>query len=52
MALRDAEALLSAARQVHHTESVYKVVLQKSIPAKIRQLNLYISDELTDLQGN
>ena len=26
------------------TESIYKVVLQKSIPAQIRQLILYISN--------
>ena len=33
-----------SARRSYLTESVYKVVLQKSIPAKIRQLMLYISD--------
>ena len=35
--------------------SVHKVVLQKSMPAQIRQLFLYyyyIWDELTDLCGN
>ena len=31
-------------QNVYHTESVYKVVLQKSIPAQIRQLILYISN--------
>ena len=30
---------------IHLTESVYKVVLQKSIPTQIRQLILYISDD-------
>ena len=31
------------AEQFYLTESVYKVVLQKSIPAQIRQRILYIS---------
>ena len=31
--------------QLHLTESVYKVVLQKLIPAQIRQLILYVGDD-------
>ena len=33
------------------TESVYKVVLQKSIPAQILQLILYISDNTGHVDG-
>ena len=36
---------------LHLTQSVNKVVLQKSIPAQIRQLIL-IKNKLTDLRGN
>ena len=39
-------------RQVHPTESVYKVVLQKSIPASIRQLIVMIKDKLMNLYGS
>ena len=35
----------SACRQLHLTESVHKVVLQKSILAQIRQLMLFISKD-------
>ena len=31
-------------RQLYLTESVYKIVVQKSIPAQIRQLTLYMSN--------
>ena len=33
------------------TESVYKDVLQNSIPAQIRQLILYISNDKGDVDG-
>ena len=47
--------LYPAASRFHLTESVHKVVLQKSIPAHTRKLILYISnmtDTLKDLRGN
>ena len=38
------------ANGVHLTESVHKVVLQKSIFAQIRELILYISNKLTTFE--
>ena len=35
--------------RVHLSESVFKVVLQKSISTQIRQLILHINDKLTNL---
>jgi len=40
--------------QVHLTQSVYKVLLQKSIPTQIRQrilILVIVKDKLTDLWG-
>jgi len=44
--IRQASAYLNMNYHMHVylSESVYKVVLQKSIPAQIRQLILYISN--------
>ena len=42
--VRKVYGLVASLRGIHVTESVYKVVLQNSIPAKIRQLNLHIDN--------
>ena len=54
MAAGAAALLLAAAVAVcrsYLTQSVYKVVLQKSIPTEIRQLDLYISNDNEHIDG-
>ena len=43
--------VLGASLQTYLTESAHKVVLQKSIPAQIRQLILYIYDDEGQVDG-
>jgi len=43
---------LSQAPHLRPTYSVYQVVLQKSIPAKVRKLILYVSDNQGQVCGN
>ena len=42
---------LAEAAGLHLTESVYKIVSQKSIPPQIRQLFLYISNNKGQVDG-